>query len=428
MRVFCIDPSFATLTGHHFAVNTVIAEECRRRGLPCTVLGRKINNFESATRSSGPVPPSQQAINDQFQAMNVQQVFTSTVYIQPNDHELAAAHYCTEFNNSFEHELRDALPESAVQPGDVFVMHTTSFVHLVGLYRWYRDLQVPQVSLRVLLRYPAYTHAEGQRELTELLCGFGLRLFKDLPEDKDVRFFTDWSRLSQYYLELSGIQMDVLPISIDSPSFPKVQRPSPAAERPLRFGFIGNGRADKGFSLLPEAIQTYRAARIAAGHPDDEFLVQATDGGPEIIQQLEQIPGVQLLHDFVVGADYQQRIQQCDVVLVCYDPVAYHLRSSHILVEALGLGCAVITTQGTWMSDEIRSHLGFPVGTLVEQFNAPSLADAMVRFAANADYFLANAAFASNAVRLKHNSIAFMDFLLDTPWPESVTGVRRAAG
>ncbi len=115
------------------------------------------------------------------------------------------------------------------------------------------------------------------------------------------------------------------------------------------------------------------------------------------------------------------------MVLICYDPVSYYLRSSHILVEALGMARPVITTRDTWMEDELRTHLGFPVGTLVDGYNSQALADAMLRFAANAQDFASNAAFASNLVRLKHNSIVFMDALLATPWPVASSGTTRAA-
>ena len=117
----------------------------------------------------------------------------------------------------------------------------------------------------------------------------------------------------------------------------------------------------------------------------------------------------------------------CDVVLICYDPESYYLRSSHILVEALGMARPVIATRDTWMEDELRTHLGFPVGTLVDGFHAEALADAMLQFADNAPHFASNAGFASNLVRLKHNSIVFMDTLLATPWPASISGTTRAA-
>ncbi len=319
------------------------------------------------------------------------------------------------------------MPASEVRPGDVFIAHTISYAYLVGLFRWYRDLDVPHVSLRVVLRFPPNHLAGEYISILEPFYAYALGLYKTLPEGKDARFFTDWNILSKYYEDLAGLKMGLVPISIDFSDFPEQEPLTDLDQRPLRFGFLGAARPEKGFELLPEAIHRYQVARAARGLDTSHFIIQTHSGETGTVDALEKTPGVQTLPFCVLGVDYYRLLGMCDVVLICYDPESYYLRSSHILVEALGMARPVIATRDTWMEDELRTHLGFPVGTLVDGFHAEALADAMLQFADNAPHFASNAGFASNLVRLKHNSIVFMDTLLATPWPASISGTTRAA-
>ena len=408
MRVFSIDPSFQDVLGHHYAVNQLISTECQRRGIPCAILGSN-------------------QVDLQIPGMDIRKVFSSTLYGHLPDHEMSPMFKAVHLNMSFEDEITAGLPESEIRPGDVFIAHTISYAYLVGLFRWYRNLKVPNVSLRVVLRFPPNHLAGDFLAILEPFYAYALGLYNTLPEDKDARFFTDWNILSKHYEDLSGLKMGLVPISIDFADFPEQKPITDLDQRPIRFGYLGAARQEKGFDLLPEAIHTYQVARAAQGLDTSQFIIQTPEGGAETVDALAALPGVQMLDQCVFGGDYHHLLSLCDVVLICYDPVSYYLRSSHILVEALGMARPVIATRDTWMEDELRTHLGFPVGTLVDGYNSQALADAMLRFAANAQDFASNAAFASNLVRLKHNSIVFMDALLATPWPVASSGTTRAA-
>jgi len=408
MRVFSLDPSFHDLSGHHFAVNELISTECRRRGIPCTVLAHADSRLE--------IP-----------GMDIRRVFSTSLYGEPPDHELAPMFKAVQLNLSFEEELKAYLPESEIKPGDVFVAHTISYAYLIGLFRWYRCLKVPNVSLRIVLRFPPHHQAGEFFSIVEPIYAYALSLYNTLPEDKDARFFTDWNILSKYYEDLSGLKVGTIPISIDFADFPEQKPITDLDQRPIRFGYLGVARQEKGFDLLPEAIRSYQAERAARGLEPDKFIIQTPGAGTEVLAELHSLSGVQTLDNCVFGADFHRMLEICDVVFIPYDPESYYLRSSHILIEALGMARPVITTRDTWMEDELRTHLGFPVGTFMERFDSESLADAMLAFADNAQAYASNAAFASHLVRLKHNSIVFMDALLATPWAMSISGTTRAA-
>jgi glycosyltransferase involved in cell wall biosynthesis len=261
--------------------------------------------------------------------------------------------------------------------------------------------------VRLILRYPPDFLVGGAGvAAAEFLYAHGI---KALARAGCVRFFSDTASLAGRYAALAGIAIGVLPASVDYSPLDAAPRGPERKSAATRFLFIGEGRPEKGFHLLPEAIGL-ALARV----PQLEFMIQVTRASPQIVARLKALgPRVDLVHGKVLPpAQYFARILAADAVLLPYQPQNYRFRASHILIESLAAERAVITTgQGSWMESEMRELEPLP-GVLMREFTAPALAQAIIRLHEQRPQFMQAAAKAALRVRDKHALARFFETLL----------------
>ena len=175
------------------------------------------------------------------------------------------------------------------------------------------------------------------------------------------------------------------------------------------FVLAGNARREKGFDLLPGAIQHYYRHGGSGS-----FIIQAIDSWEqETGRDLEKFgPIVKVLGQAFSRSDYFRLLESSDAVLLAYDPARYRLRTSHILVEALGAGRPVITTGGTWMEEELSRWGDAPPGVVAEHYNSDALGQALLTFEKNQSAIQHRAWQIAPEVRKKHNAAAFISALL----------------
>lgn len=137
-------------------------------------------------------------------------------------------------------------------------------------------------------------------------------------------------------------------------------------------------------SVLPIPHTEFGAGEMPGGH-DDRVVCwwpgpPRVEKGLRIIQRLTQSPDASLprlclmaaasaglmnqaggmelraLPDPLSRSDYVKAMTDATVVLLPYDGEAYAERSSGIFVEAIVAGKIVLTSQGSWMSQELERH------------------------------------------------------------------------
>jgi glycosyltransferase involved in cell wall biosynthesis len=140
----------------------------------------------------------------------------------------------------------------------------------------------------------------------------------------------------------------------------------------LTFAYLGEARQEKGFGLLFEALRIV----YSRGH-DVRFTIHV----PHLTKvQAAEIPSFDGRLQWITGAllpqAYYRLLSSASAVLVPYDNREYTYRTSHIFVEALGLGKPVVTMRGTWMDAEMARMSALP-GCIAEEFSAQSLGDAI---------------------------------------------------
>ncbi len=384
--VHIVDPGFIVPVGHHQEVNRLLIEHCDREGLDCRVLAER--------RCDPAILAERRGIG----------VFQHHMYFWPPD-DLETIRYAGETNLAAE-AILDEHVSPHLRPGDTVLCHTISHLYLIGLIRWFAKLTVPGVRLRLVLRFPpSFQCAPTNRQAAETLFRYGLERWA--AHSGDAVLFADTPNLQRYYHDLAGVETRLVPVSID---FDQRHPPMATSEAPSgapHFLFVGDGRPEKGFDLLPAAIEHFRESG-----GDGRFTIQCWGGAHETRAQLEALgDAVTLVDKPLVGEAYDRFLASGDAVLVPYSPDAYHLRTSHILVEALGCGLPVITTAGTWMADELV-RFDADAGVLATRFDATAIAEAMLAFGSDRDRVSTKARAIAGDVRATHNAHTFCETLL----------------
>ena len=112
---------------------------------------------------------------------------------------------------------------------------------------------------------------------------------------------------------------------------------------------------------------------------------------------------VTLVREYKKGPDFFTHLLQGDVALLPYSPEHYELRTSHILLESLGVGRGVIISHHPWMI-QIVEELPKRCGVAMKDWTAESLAQAMSTFHEKKDDYLTAAYQQSLQIQNSHNA------------------------
>ena len=189
----------------------------------------------------------------------------------------------------------------------------------------------------------------------------------------EVELASDSSVIAAQYSALCGVPFAVYPHPVDDASPARGARANLA---PITFGALGPPRFEKGSDLVLEAIRLFRA-----GGGDSRFVLQWTgechDPGGNRVEPGQAIcadPGVTLVTDDMTTAEYQRRLDECDVALLPYRRAQYHARLSGVAVEAFRKGIPCICFSDTWVAEAMGQY---GAGIAAADETARSLADAM---------------------------------------------------
>ncbi|MGL6096432.1 MAG: hypothetical protein ACRC7O_11625 [Fimbriiglobus sp.] len=195
------------------------------------------------------------------------------------------------------------------------------------------------------------------------------------PPHPRIRLYTDTVELSAEYAAFSGQPFATLPIPFRAHLMP-ARRWEPG--QPVTVGYFGDVRDEKGFYLLPAAVDAL-GTEIAAGTA--RFVIQAKADVHEAyprcrdaLAALRDRPGVRLVGTAgsLTATEYFGLFGEADVIAMPYDRAAYRRRSSGILTEAAAAGLPTVVPTGTWLASQQPPGAG-------EQFDSEADFPAAVR-------------------------------------------------
>ncbi|HQU43266.1 MAG TPA: hypothetical protein PK867_10665 [Pirellulales bacterium] len=189
-------------------------------------------------------------------------------------------------------------------------------------------------------------------------------LYSHWGASRRIKFYTDSATLARDYETISGARFDVLPIPFRAELISPVPRPPSG---PVRLGYFGEARDEKGFPWLPDLAEALRDDYLAPGRA--RLLIQANVSQPQYNPQ--SIKALERLGRFSSGevqlfaaeaplspVEYYRMVSQADVVLLPYLNGRYRACTSGVLAEALALGAPPVVPAGTWMADQLPPRGG----------------------------------------------------------------------
>jgi glycosyltransferase involved in cell wall biosynthesis len=308
-------------------------------------------------------------------------------------------------NESFEADLT-SLPPEVWNSANLVVVPAISQNQIMGLIRFL--LRLPQDRLpRVVcqLMFPPSWTPWGQ------LAVRGEQFYRDAfrlaaPLLGRVLFFTVENEAMQALVKRDfGVGAKILPVPFDA-SPRKENR-----EGPVRLGFVGYSKCDKGFHLLPKAIELCQRQQL-----DAEFIVQIHHTGweqqiSEADHDLRALKNVLVVEGVLSSAEYAAWTSQIDVMLLPYDPVAFGgARGSGIFTESLAAGRPIIASKGTFAGTSVENNQA--EGEVFAPYTSEELAAAIARLIPRLPACNKRASERAKVFARKHNADAYIDVLL----------------
>jgi hypothetical protein len=383
-KLIVIDPCLFNMSGHEYTMNKFIVEEGQKHGYNHLVLCH-----------NGYKPNSQDT-------MHTVSVFRRSPYDKTEmswEYDMAAINNGNQeiFTVLSKYLLSSFLPE-----GSMILLHTACNTLLVGLARWIKKIRRPDLKIRIVLRWPA-TRRVFDREKAELFCKKACLIYPRLSGD--IRFYADNRGLVEYYKNLTGLQFAQTPIGIQFHDAP--QPAPPDLERhSLEFVFAGTPRKEKGIIHISNAISDH-----IDRYPQDIFHIHTIKAYNLAKKFRDTYPNhVHTHNEFLSGTPYFEFLLRGDVVLIPYDVQSYELRTSHIFMEALGLGRAVIVSKDSWM-EEVLQEFDAPLGVVMPSWDSEGLLHAMAELHERRSEILGNAFDHAEQIRRLHNPVQWMNMM-----------------
>jgi glycosyltransferase involved in cell wall biosynthesis len=387
VKVLLLDPKLLDWRGHYFHADLAIYEECTARGIAIEVLAN--HAVSGAVLARLPARP-----------------FFSLTALPSHGVDGEPGGDLEADNRAVERDLRERY-HKPLGGDDALLVPSARDNHLGGIFRWYASLPRPRprVCLRLLFE-PGFGVRNGGRAVAEDLLREQLRAWVSV-DDARLSLVVETRDLADYYASLSGLPVAVAPLPIRYPA-PSEAEPV-ATRRSPHIVFVGEGRGEKGFRLLPSALQT-----TLAKHREIRLTLQSSrrfEIGEEDLRSLRQLaPDFSIVGGPLPTQDYERLLLSADIVLLPYDPEGYAGRASQIFLEAVGTGRIPLTTRGTWMQRELEK-LGV-TSVCIEQLTSEGIADAIERLLGEWPEAARRARQAAQEVRRHHNPARFVDELL----------------
>jgi hypothetical protein len=248
----------------------------------------------------------------------------------------------------FGQQLHDWMVRQSFAPHDALFFPTLSWAEAAKASEIVESFvttgQINQVSAAIMLRFDPPNGAVGRRHLRQLG-----------QQNPHVTWVSDTQGLADQYRKILG--QPVLRVGILVDQAVTREKSQEAKPHHIHASFLGESRIEKGFHLLPKAIELVRQS-----NPPQpiKFFIQiapiptetskAIDGA---IAQLKLMQGDDLiLIDGVLSSeDFNRLILATDLALAPYEPSQYQRRSSGFVTACSTAGAIIVARAGkSWIA------------------------------------------------------------------------------
>ncbi len=423
MEVIFLDNGLISRGEHSYSLIRMVGETLSRRNVPHRAFGMKFMD-PAIVAETGASPHFSRSLYEsesptlkerrwlKYLALARGRAFDAST---PSERTSAEV-----LNASFERDLV-TLPPDIWRPDKLIVAPGVSQNQILGLIRALlakADNERPRVVCQLMFA-PNWTPWGRTAKLGRRLYRKAFALARPMI-GKTLFFTAENQAIAGLYRDQCKIRPGILPVPFGS-----VQPAAPCSGRP-RFGFFGYSKCDKGFHLLPRAIEICRAHGL-----DADFIIQLQHGGwePATIaaeREFRQSEGVRLIEGVLSHEDYAVETGKIDAMLLPYDPVLFGLRGSGIFTQSVAAGRPVVASTGTFAGACIAN--GEAEGEVFSPYDSAALAAAIIRLAGRMADSHRRAATLAKAFAQKHSADAYVDVLVSHMGGDKVVTAARHAG
>ena len=232
-----------------------------------------------------------------------------------------------------------------------------------------------------------------------------------------IHLFSDSTQLTEEYKKYTPKYHTVLPIPHTSDS---LQTDTKTSEK-LIIGYMGDARTNKGFHLLPEALDV-----VKQNNPNHklEFHIQANIRNKNEWQAsqagalLNNRTDTRCYSTALNENEYKKLMNLIDIFVLPYTLDYYHSQTSGVFSEARSLGKVTVVTRGSWMADEINQNGG---GILCLPEDPKSIGDSISKAIDNYSSLKKEALKAEKNWNGFHNVGNYFKILMNTVFPDGVS-------
>lgn len=340
-RAVVVDPGFAPDTGqgHNFNNNLFYLHRFATLGLPGV--------FYGATDAGAPP----QALGFDFRPALTTRMYTGEI---PFDD----LQWHRNVNRYFEVELDRQIPAD----DRLFVFHTMRNTTILGMANWMLRRHADDGSSLIVGIVDSNLGAHPSRAgIVRAIYAETFAALKQLGK-VDLLIYCETQSQIDTLRELGGDTFDIrlFPYVAAGLALEHATPRAAASDGPLRLGYLGATREERGADLIPALVHETRKAfgdRIG-------WTVQLDPGGlarlaerpvDEAIAMLRDDPGVELIDGKVSTENYFAMLDRMDIVVLPYRQ-RYEVSGSGVFVEALSLGKVLVVPRRGWMADFARRY------------------------------------------------------------------------
>lgn len=277
-------------------------------------------------------------------------------------------------SNSLFTDLCKILPNCNNTEPVLILFPTFSFNDILGITRFAEKLSPSSNTQIAMVQHFTSKPNLDKDRFPHRLYKHSLHYLSQSSAKNRINLFTDSQDLANEYKFYIDKPFKVLPIAHTSHSNEKKE----IKQNKLVIGYLGDARINKGFHLIPEAINHVTTVLGSdAVHWEIQANIRKHQEWQTVlaVNLLKNMPNTTLHHTPLNTNAYHKLMADIDIFMLPYTLENYHSQTSGIFSEIRGLGKVSVVTKGTWMAGEIKNNGG---GILCAPEDSKSLGDALV--------------------------------------------------
>jgi glycosyltransferase involved in cell wall biosynthesis len=368
-RALIVASGLRGVTGHNFFYTQTVKRELESRGFEVTVFVNK-NAPADLIAETGFTP-----------------VFSLGTYDAiPLNGKVADLRYVYLQAGLYAFELEAAVNRLENSDFELTFFHTVADFELIALNRFLKRNRLSG-HLFVLERLtPRFTELKTWKRYLHPFWRMKPRYLNSLHRRMRRKFtlLTDSELLTNDYTLGYRHRIVTAPIPLEGsfseqsatiPDSALMERYGLAKTTGIDFGYMGDSREGKGFSLLAPMIervleQDPSRSRFIVQCAVSEYEFQENTSIKELKRVSEKFPSrVFLINERLSEADYMALFRFLNVVLIPYTGAGFVEGTSNVYSEAAALGKPVVVSDNTWMANELKKYFGgveFKIGDSID--------------------------------------------------------------